>query len=299
MGGGLRAVLDRAERARLSKLITTEYGTLKTFAAECGFSYDALICWLKIDGKKRQPPVEAVHKIEEKLGTKVKICGYQSNNSRTEKLPTIRVDENFALIAGLFSAEGDKKSRKRICITNTNPIAIEAVRAFFLKLNPDGNKVREYVYFPSGKLETCTADNTRYYVNKKSAKTCRMIALYDCFMKMAFEDATAELDGTTDENLAGAFLQGVLCGDGCIAFSAERNYYEISIALEEAEARKTRNALKMLGIEFIEKAKEKIKIITIHKKRNFEKIFACGGFSLQTDKNEKLKNAIANYTYSR
>jgi len=295
----LRAVLDRAERARLSKRIMTEYETLKIFAAECGFSYDAMICWLKIDGKKRQPPIDAVQKIEEKLGVTVRICGYESNNSRTEKLPTISVDEQFALIAGLFSAEGDKKSRKRICITNTNPIAIEAVRAFFLKLNPDGNKVREYVYFPSGKLETSAAKNTRHYVNKKSSKTCSIIALYDCFMKMAFEEAMVERDGTTDERLAGAFLQGVLCGDGCMAFSPERNYYEISIALEEAEARKTRNALKTLGIEFKEKPNGKIKIITIHKKRNFEKILACGGFSLQIGKNEKLKNAIANYTYSR
>ena len=221
----------------------------------------------------------------------------QVNNSRKLVFDkNIILTENACIAIGLFLSEGQKTTNKKVTFTNTSEKAVIFFKKFLKQtLYVRNRNIQIYTYLPK---ETRT-HKPRHYTNKKSSKKCFIICAHDCFAKRVLNELIGALENPTSGEARG-LLQGLLYGDGNLDFSASRNHYEISLALGKNECKIAEKTLQKLGISYKKKSKNKVEIITIHKKSNFIKVLKAGGFGkFEKTKNDRLKKAIANYTYSR
>ncbi|OIO26638.1 hypothetical protein COU38_03525 [Candidatus Micrarchaeota archaeon CG10_big_fil_rev_8_21_14_0_10_54_18] len=288
-------VLNVNDRKRILKPVLKK-GSIKRFCRKYGLNYDCIRLWIGTGKKIRQPTAAGLQKLENILDIKTKKRIFQVNNSRrivSDK--NVMLTEDACIAIGLFLSEGQKTTNKKITFTNTSEKAVLFFKKFLKQtLHVKTNRIKIYVYHPRR-----SPNKARNYVNKKSSKTCFIVCAYDCFAKRVLNKLIGELESPTSEEARG-LLQGLLYGDGNLDFSDSRKHYEISMALGKKECKIAEKTLKKLGINYKKKTKNKVEIISIHKKSNFVKVWRAGGFGkFEEAKNDRLKKAISNYTYSR
>ncbi|MFH0973785.1 MAG: hypothetical protein V1817_03305, partial [Candidatus Micrarchaeota archaeon] len=221
----------------------------------------------------------------------------------------ITIDCEFAVALGLFLAEGDKKTKKKIAFSNTSLPIIKYFKGFLTdELGVKKSELRAYVYLPPNKRKIDYAnelgiaeDRIRFYENKKSKSPCVILSAYGWFYKKILDASITLIETNLTEELAKALVSGVVCGDGSISFSPKRKYYEICVALGRKEADMTERALEKIGVDYKERIVKNsgLVLILIHKKKNFQKLLEANAFKFFDEKTLLLAQAINHYTYSR
>jgi hypothetical protein len=165
---------------------------------------------------------------------------------------------------------------------------------------PDARTARSAV-FGSASLSSLAV---RAYAYKNSRLPCFILSWNSCVGRYLFEESLVLLEQNLwrEPKLAAALLSGLLAGDGCVSFSPERHYYEVSLALAPIEMRLAVKALDLLDISYRVRPFRNVANLlklNIHRKSNFERLLNAGGFAFSEEKNIKLREAIAAYTFSR
>jgi len=313
----VRLVLDNSTREVLREHIRNKFGTFRSFSEHEKIKFDTFHNWIRLDKKRRQPRLKDLMRIFDNNIPNIynkKIVFYQLNNSTINKnlLPSkIIIDENFMLGLGIYIAEGNKRSSKKILISNTNSNIITFFNEWLSRYF--GVKKEElyiYVYSPEkefdenslkkkyAKLLGVSNSQIRVYYNRNSSKECMMTAVYNAFLKRILDGVIKNFDKLVDDKTAGSFITGVLSGDGSISFDPD-GYYEICIALGDNEVELAKKALDIIRVSYLSRYKNNVNLLLIHRKSNFTKILEIGGFGTFDDKNKVLKAAISNYKFER
>jgi len=312
----VRVVLDDSARRVLRDDIIKKFGTFKSFSKHANIKFDTVHNWLRLDKKRRQPRLKDFNKIFGKSILQVynkKTFLYQLNNSTIDKNLLSRkivIDKNFMLGLGIYIAEGNKRTSKKILISNTNPKIIKFFNRWLSRyFGIVKTNLYTYVYLPTRTLNENSVKNRyarllgvrkiqiRVYYNRNSSKECIMTAVHNAFLKRILDRIVDQFDELIDDKTIGSFIIGVLSGDGCISFHP--GYYEICIALGDDEVELARKALDKMGITYLSRYRNNVNLLLIHRKSNFIKILELGGSGNFDDKNKVLKAAISNYKFER
>lgn len=311
-------ILDDDTRAKLRKAIFEKFGSIKNFSYSCGFKTDTLLNWVRLDKKRRQPTYKTAIFLGNKLGTALptKTSKFRINNSTvaySQLSRLIQLDVDFAIGLGIFLAEGQKNTKKKFTISNTNKLIIKYMIDWLMKyFGTNKDELYFYIYSPNKNFDreklskkyssiyAIQKDKIKIYPNKRSSQECTILVAHNKIIKRVIDKIITIQNLMDNKNFSLDLVGGTVLGDGCVSFDKRRKYYEISIACGDYEINLIKNALTNIGIEFKEnsrknKTKGKTYFLDIHKKKNFEKIVKTKAFDLDENKKQILEAAIANY----
>lgn len=321
---GLHIILDDKKRKIIRQTILKKFGTFKNFSEHIRVNHETFHSWIRLDKKRRQPPFKIFQRILGALGLDVYLSNnteFRFNNSSISygflKKEIGIDDKKFLSGLGIFLAEGQKRTSKKLTITNTNPkliaymiwwlttyFPIKREEIYLYVYSPKSNfNKKEIVNFYSRRHEVMKKKIKVYY-NRNSSLECTIISVYNAFLKAALDKLIHNVESLNNPELLSDLLSGVIIGDGCISFDGKRKYYEVEIAAGDYEINLLNTVLRKSEISYTEKRlKNKgdgfTYLIKIHKKRNFSKLIRGFAFSIDHEKREKLRAAINNYTFDR
>ncbi len=204
----------------------------------------------------------------------------------------MKIDEQrIAQNAGLWLAEGDKKTNSEITLTNNNPELIECFHRTLISMYPFERKARLYVYNKNGIYTPSIKDvEYRNYIDMRSG---RPYFIYRVSGVPFVKKWKMKVEGLKKkESLYTYILQGFFAGEGNIKFSKKRK----SRALRIAQGKRDEFLEKMLehlSVQFTYSPAERSYVISGRK--NLEKLLKIEIAKLHKEKDRKFREMLSSY----
>jgi len=132
-------------------------------------------------------------------------------------------EKEIAECAGLWLAEGDKKTNKEVTFTNSSIELILFFQKVIESLYQGKNKSRLYIYSPSPRIMITSLNNLRIrnYVDIRAKRTYYIYRLADVKFSKYWKEAVENI--TSDKNFYPELLRGIFAGEGNVKHDLKNN----------------------------------------------------------------------------